>query len=216
MRAGLGAGMDLLVHGAAGGIGGAALMIGKALEARPIAVVSSEDKVWYVQELGASDVIVHTRDDFVARTKELTGGKGADRILDVMGGETLARSIDAAARGAHIVCVGALLSEPSAIPSGKLIGKWLTVSGSTLRPQPPQVKAAIAARLKAEIWPALEDGRIARPRIRAVPLELAANAHIEMEKRSNYGKLILLTAFGQSLVNAPPIPGTPDIPIESV
>jgi NADPH2:quinone reductase len=216
MRAGLASGMDLLVTGAAGGIGGAAIMIGRALGARPIGVVSSEDKVWYPKSLGADDVIVRTREDLAARTKELTGGKGADRILDVLGGDVLARAIDAAARGAHVVCVGSLAAEATPIASGKIIGKWLTISGSTLRPQPPDVKAAIAARLKADVWPALEDGRIGRPRIRAVPLELAANAHIEMEKRGNYGKLILLTAFGQGLVNARPIAETPDNPIESV
>lgn len=214
MRAGLEPGMDVLIHGAAGGIGGAAIAIAKVLGARPIAIVSDDTKAWYVRELGAAEVIVHSREDFVARTKDLTGGKGADRIIEMTGGETLVRSIEAAARGAHIVCVASLSGEASAINANKIVGKWLTISGSTLRPQTSPVKAAIASRLRRDIWPALADGRILRPRIRAVPLEQAAAAHVEMEKRTNYGKLILLTAFGQTLVNAPPAPA--DKAIESL
>jgi NADPH2:quinone reductase len=206
MRAGLGPGMDLLVHGAAGGIGGAAIQVAKVLGARPIAVVSDSEKAWYVTTLGVApgDVIIHTEQDFVARTKELTGGKGADRILEMAGGATLVQDIEAAARGAHIVLVASLSGEPSSLPAGKIVANWLTISGSTLRPQSSAVKAAIADCLRRDIWPALSDGRIVRPRIRALPLEEASAAHVEMEKRENYGKLLLLTEFGRRYVNAPP------------
>jgi NADPH:quinone reductase len=216
MRAGLAAGMDVLVHGAAGGIGGAAIQIARVFGARPIGVVSDAEKAWYVKSIGAAEAIIHTHEDFVARTRELTGGKGADRIVDIAGGDTLVRNIDAAARGAHIVCIASLSGEPSPIQAGKIVGRWLTISGSTLRPQSTGTKAAIAARLRADVWPALEDGRIIRPRIRALPLERAADAHAAMEKRENYGKLILLTGFGESLVNAPAAEAVPDIPIESL
>jgi NADPH2:quinone reductase len=215
MRAGLAAGMDVLVHGAAGGVGGAAVQIAKALGARPIAVASDAAKAAYAKSIGAAETIIHTGEDFVARTKELTGGKGADRIVEMVGGEILARSIDAAARGAHIVCVAALSGETTPLNAGKIVSKWLTISGSTLRPQSPAVKAAIAARLKAEIWPLLEEGRIVPPRIRVVPLELAATAHVQMEKRENFGKIILLTAFGQNLANGRGAAGATDNPIES-
>jgi NADPH2:quinone reductase len=213
MRAGLAAGMDVLIHGAAGGIGGAAIQIAKLLGARPIAVVSDAEKAWYVGTLGAAAVINHRNEDIVARTRELTGGKGADRILEMNGGETLVQDIEAAARGAHIVIVAALSGELSPIHAGKLVAKWLTLSGSTLRPQSSETKAAIAAGLRRDVWPALEDGRIIRPRIRAVPLEQAPAAHVAMEKRENYGKLLLLTEFGRSLANNP---ANPDNPIESL
>jgi NADPH2:quinone reductase len=213
MRAGLSAGMDVLICGAAGGIGGAAIQICRMMGARPIAIVSGGEKVWYAESLGAAAVIVHTRDDVVARVRELTHGKGADRVVEMMGGRTLEQSIDAAARGAHIVCLAALSGETSAIHAGKIVSKWLTVSGSTLRPQSPAIKAEIALHLRRHVWPALDDGRIVRPRIRAVPLEEAAAAHIAMERRDNYGKIVLLTAFGRSLVNAPR--GLADNPIES-
>jgi NADPH:quinone reductase len=216
MRAGLAPGMDVLVHGAAGGIGGAAIQIARVFDARPIAVVSDAEKAWYAKSIGAAEAIIHTHEDFVSRTRELTGGKGADRIIDMAGGETLVRNLDAAARGAHIVCVASLSGETSQIHAGKIVGRWLTISGSTLRPQSAGIKADIASHLKADVWPALEDGRIVRPRIRALPLERAADAHATMEKRENYGKLILLTAFGENLVNAPTAAGRTDIPIESL
>jgi NADPH2:quinone reductase len=198
MRSGLQAGMSVLIHGAAGGIGGAAIGISRALGARPIAVVSNPAKAAYAAALGA-ETIIHTEQDFVLRTKELTGGRGADRIVDVSGGETLARSLDAAARGAHIVLVGTLSGEASSIAAGKIVMKQLTLSGSTLRPQDAATKAAIARVLLDRVWPGLEDGTIVPPFIRALPLEAAARGHAEMEKRENYGKLILLTAFGRSL-----------------
>jgi NADPH2:quinone reductase len=215
MRAGLGAGMTLLVHGAAGGIGGAAIQMAKPIGALPIAVVSGAAKAAYANSLGAAETIIHTNEDFVARTRELTGGKGADRILDMAGGETLARNIEAAARGAHIVCLSSLSGQPSAIHAGKIVGKWLTISGSTLRPQSAATKADIATRLKAEVWPALEDGRIRPPRIRSLPLESAARAHELMEEREHFGKLILVTAYGRSLRESGPGTLFADNPIES-
>ena len=213
MRAGLAAGMDVLIHGAAGGIGVTAIQVSRALGARPIAVVSGDQKAAYVRDMGADAVILHTSEDFVARTLELTGGKGADRILDMAGGETLVRDIEAAARGAHIVLVASLSGEPSAISAGKIVMKQLTISGSTLRPQTRETKAAVAQGLRRDAWPALEDGRIRPPRTRMLRLEDAARGHAEMERRENYGKLILLTAFG--CAEAQTAPG-PDNPIESL
>jgi NADPH2:quinone reductase len=198
-RAGLKRGMQVLIHGAAGGIGGAAISICNVLGARAIAVVSSAKKAEYARALGAAETIVHSEEDFVARTRDLTGGRGADRIIDMSGGPILERNIEAAARGGHIVLVAALSGQASNVHAGKLVAKWLTLSGSTLRPQPPEAKAAIAGGLLRDIWPAFAAGKIRRPRIRALPLEDAARAHAEMEKRENYGKLILVTAFGRSL-----------------
>ena len=204
MRAGLAAGMDVLVHGAAGGLGGAALQLSRALGARPIAVVSSAEKAAYATRLGAVATIDHSREDVVARALELTGGKGADMILEMAGGASLVRDIEAAARGGHIVVVAALSGEPSPIAAGRLVMKQLTLSGSTLRPQSAATKAAIARSLKERIWPALDDGRIVRPRIRALPLAAASRAHEQMERRDNYGKLVLLTDFGVKMLAAEP------------
>ncbi|HEY0853250.1 MAG TPA: NAD(P)H-quinone oxidoreductase [Devosia sp.] len=201
MRAGLEAGMQVLIHGAAGGIGGAAIQTCRLYGANPIAVVSSAEKAAYVRVLGATDVIDHSTEDFVARTKEITGGHGADRILDMVGGDYLPRNIDAAARGGHIVQVASLDTQKSQIAAGLMVAKWLTLSGSTLRPQSSAAKAAIADSLRQNVWPALADGRIRPPRIRALPLAEAARGHRAMETRENYGKIVLVTDFGAGLAD---------------
>ncbi len=208
MRAGLAPGMQVLIHGAAGGIGGAAIQIARLHGANPIAIVSGPDKAAYARALGAGETIDRTREDFVARTLSITGGKGADRIVDIVGGDTLEKNIRAAARFGHIVIVSTLAGPKAEINASLILMKQLTLSGSTLRPQSREVKAAIARSLLKSAWPALADGRIVRPRIRALPLAEAARGHVELEKPGNYGKLILTTPWGESLDNR-------DNPIES-
>lgn len=199
LRAGLAPGMWVLIHGAAGGIGGAAIQICRLYGARPIAVVSSQAKADYARALGAEAVIDHAQEDFVERARALTEGRGVDRVLDMVGGDYLARNMAASARGGHIVQIAALDQAKSEISAGQLVMKWLTLSGSTLRPQDAASKAAIAASLRHEVWPALADGRIRPPRLRVGALEDAALAHAAMEDRASFGKIVLRTAFGQSM-----------------
>lgn len=200
MRAGLAPGMHVLVHGGAGGIGGAAIQIARLHGAHPIAVVSSPDKAAYARRLGAAETIDRAGEDFVARTLSITGGKGADRIVDIVAGDTLEKNIRAAARFGHIVIVSTLAGPKAEINASHILMKQLTLSGSTLRPQSREVKAAIARSLLKTVWPALVDGRIVHPRIRALPLAEAARGHRELEMSSHYGKLILLTPWGEAVV----------------
>ena len=200
MRAGLHEGMQVLVHGAAGGIGGAAIQLARLHGAEAIAVVSTEEKADYAKALGARAIIRHDREDVVQRTRELTDGRGADRIVDIIGGDMLDRNIHAAARFGHIVIISTLSGGKSEISAGLVLAKQLTLSGSTLRPQSRAVKAAIAESLEASAWPALADGRIRRPRIRALPLDRAAAAHRMMEDRSFFGKVVLVTNWGETLL----------------
>lgn len=199
LRAGLTSAMSVLIHGAAGGIGGAAIVLSRLAGATPIAVVSSPEKAAYARTLGAAAVIDHTREDFVARTRELTEGRGADRIIAIEGGEMLARNISAAARGATIVQLAGRGGVPSTINVGHLLVKWLTIIGSTLRPQPPEAKAVIAASLRHDVWPALEQGIIGPPRLQTFPMRAAPEAHRAMETRANFGKIVLITPFGATL-----------------
>jgi NADPH2:quinone reductase len=199
MRAGLEAGMWVLIHGAAGGIGGAAILISRLLGARPIAVVSSVEKAAYALRLGAEAAIDHSSEDFVERTLEITGEHGADRVVDIAGGPTLDRNISASARFGHIVLVSTQAGGMAEINAGRLMMKQLTLSGSTLRPQKRETKAAIAKTLGNHIWPGLANRGVPRPRIRSVPLIEAPRAHAELERRDNYGKLVLLTDWGLSL-----------------
>lgn len=211
MRAGLDAGMWVLVHGAAGGIGGAAIQIARALGARPIGVVSSADKAAYARALGAEATIDRRGDDLVARVLDITGRHGADRIVDIVGGDLLQKNIAASARFGHIVLVSTQAGAMAEINASQVMMKQLTLSGSTLRPQTPATKAAIADRLATSVWPAIADGRIRPPRVRWAPLADAPRGHRALERSDNYGKLVLLTAWGQAIGAA----GNGDNPIES-
>ena len=197
MRAGLAPGHWVLVHGAAGGIGGAAVWISRALGARPIAVISSPERAAYVTSLGAEATIDRTREDFVARTMEITGDHGADRIVDILGGDVTGKNVEAAAKHGHIVLIGTLAGFHGGIAVGRMLAKQLTLSASTLRGQPPEVKAAIADRVRFDIWPAVEADPPAL-RIQRYPLEKASEAHRALEEREVVGKLVLITDFGYS------------------
>ncbi|HVW93995.1 MAG TPA: zinc-binding dehydrogenase [Devosia sp.] len=198
MRADLAPGMHVLIHGGAGGIGGAAIAISKLHGAKPIAVVSSADKQAYCLRLGAVAAIDRTREDFVARAREIAGG-GVERIIDIVGGETLARNLEAAATEAHLLLLAALSGAHADINTGYIVGKRLTLHGSTLRPQPPEVKAAIAASLMEKVWPALSRGEVEKPAVETFRLEEAAEAHRSMERPAHYGKTVLVTDFGRNL-----------------
>ena len=199
MRAGLAPGMIVLVHGAAGGIGGAAIQIATLLGASAIAVVSSPAKADYARALGAMAAIDHTTDDLVARVMALTGDKGVDRIVDIIGGAMSAKNIEASARGGHIVQVSTLDGGNASLPLRLLMAKQLTISGSTLRPQTAETKAGIATTIRDKLLPGLSKPGFVKPRIATYPIEQAAKAHAQMEARGHIGKIVLVTAFGASL-----------------
>lgn len=196
MRAGLAAGMTVLVHGASGGIGGAAIQIATLLGAKAIGVTSSPEKAEYAKSLGAIATIDRS-EDIAARTMALTHGRGADRIVDVIGGDMAAINVAAAARNGHIVVISTLEGGTAPVPLRQIMAKGITLSGSTLRPQSAETKAAIAERIAFSLLLPLSLPGCTRPNITPFALEDAARAHEQMEARSHVGKLVLLTAFGQ-------------------
>lgn len=196
MRAGLAPGMVVLVHGAAGGIGGAAIQIAGIVGAKAIGIVSDEDKADYCSQLGAFAVIDRTRETIAERVMALTDGHGADRVVDLVGGAMAAVNIAASARGGHIVQVSTLEGANASLPLRLLMAKDLTISGSTLRPQPAATKAAIAQRIRTDFLPALQSPSFQRPHVTTFALDRASDAHAAMEGRRHRGKLVLLTTFG--------------------
>lgn len=197
MRAELAAGMTVLVHGASGGIGGAAIQIATLLGARAIAVTSGPEKAAYATSLGAVANIDRS-EDIAARVMALTDGKGADRIVDVVGGEMAAVNVAAAARNGHIVLVSTLDGGTAPVPLRQIMAKGVTMSGSTLRPQSSATKAAIAERIAFSLLVNLSLPGCTKPRVTSFALEDAMKAHEQMETRSHIGKLVLLTQFGAS------------------
>ena len=196
MRAGLGPDMSVLVHGASGGLGAAALQAARHLGAKTIASVSSEDKAKYALQLGADHLIAYPHEDFVARTKELTDGRGADRIVDVVGGANLRRNLEAAAVGGIIVQLGYLGGAKGEMIFPLLLSRNLTLLGSVLGPQSKEVKAGIARRLERDLWPGLTSGKIGPQRIKHFALAEAGAAHAAMEQADHFGKIVLVTPYG--------------------
>ena len=196
MRAGLEPGMTVLVHGAAGGIGGAAIQIATILGAKAIAVVSSTAKADYARSLGAVATIDYTSEDVAVRALELTDGRGVDRVVDIIGGAMTEKNIAASARGGHIVQVSTLDGASAQVSLRAIMAKQLTLSGSTLRPQTPSIKAVIADRIRTELLPALAAPGFVKPAITTFSIDDAAAAHRAMEARQHVGKIVLVTEFG--------------------
>jgi NADPH2:quinone reductase len=197
-RGGLVAGETLLVHGGSSGIGTTAIMLAKAFGATVIVTAGSPDKCEACRRLGA-DVAVNYRDeDFVAATKAATAGKGADVILDMVGGGYVQRNFDAAAVEGRIVQIAFLEGAKVTLDLTRLMLKRLTFTGSTLRSRSVAEKAAIARQLEDRVWPLVAEGRL-RPVIHAtLPLAEAAKAHALMESSAHIGKIVLLAGASES------------------
>ena len=190
-RGRLQAGETLLVQGGSSGIGTTAIQIAKARGATVIVTVGSDEKAEACRRLGADHAIVYRTDDFVEATKRLTGGKGADVILDMVGGPYVERELRCLAEDGRLVLIATQGGTEARIDAGQLMRRRLTITGSTLRPRPVAFKAAIATALRAEVWPELEAGRI-RPLVhRVFPAAEAAAAHALMESNAHIGKIAL-------------------------
>jgi NADPH2:quinone reductase len=192
-RARLRAEETVLVHGGTSGIGIAAIQLAAAFGARVLATAGSAEKCAACLRLGASRAIDYKEEDFVAATREATGGRGADVILDMVGGDYVARNIKACAADGRIVQIAFLGGSRVTLDLMALMRNRITLTGSTLRPRETAFKAAIAAALRQKVWPLIEQGRI-RPVIDSVfPLADAARAHARMESSRHIGKIVLET-----------------------
>ncbi|MGI6244179.1 MAG: NAD(P)H-quinone oxidoreductase [Pseudochelatococcus sp.] len=193
-RGALRPGETLLVHGGTSGIGTTAIQLGKAFGARVLTTAGSAEKCAACRQLGA-DVAVNYRDeDFVAAVKTATGGRGADVILDMVGGSYIPRNYQAAAQDGRIVQIAFLQGSKVEIDFMRLMLKRLTHTGATLRSRPVSEKAPIARALREYVWPLLAAGRCL-PVIHATfPLAEAAQAHALMESSAHIGKIVLRVA----------------------
>ncbi len=181
----------LLVQGGSSGIGVTAIQIARALGHRVFATAGSAEKCRACEELGAERAINYKTEDFEAVVKELTGGRGVDVILDMVGGDYLPREIKSLADDGRLVFIAQLGGAKGQLDMGQVMRRRLTITGSTLRPRPVAFKAAIAAKLREHVWPLIEVGKI-RPVIhQRFPLEQAAQAHAMMESSAHIGKIML-------------------------
>jgi putative PIG3 family NAD(P)H quinone oxidoreductase len=190
-RGALKSGETLLVHGGGSGIGTTAIMLGKAFGATVLTTAGSEEKCEACRRLGADRAINYREEDWVSAVKEATGQRGADVILDMVGGPYIAKNYQAAAVDGRIASIAFLQGSRVEIDYMRLMLKRLTHTGSTLRSQPVEAKGRIAAQLEEKVWPLLAEGKC-RPLIHGrYPLAEVAQAHELMESNAHIGKIVL-------------------------
>ena len=192
MRGGLMAGERFLVHGGSSGIGTTAIQIARALGARVWATAGSAEKCAACESLGAT-AINYREADFV---KILAAEGGADLILDMVGGDYIARNLKTLADDGRLVFIAFLGGPKAALNFAPIMTRRLTVTGSTLRPQSDLAKARIADALRREVWPMIDTGRLRPVMDQSFPLADAAAAHARMEGGDHIGKIVLEVAGG--------------------
>jgi len=196
-RAGLKEGETLLVQGGSSGIGVTAIQVAKALGHRVFATAGSADKCRACEALGAERAINYKEEDFAAVVKELTGGNGVDVVLDMVGGDYVAREVSCLADDGRIVVIALLGGAKANVDLGQVLRRRLTITGSTLRPRPVAFKAQIARELRERVWPLLAGGTIKPVIFKTFPLEQASEAHALMESSTHVGKIMLDVASQQ-------------------
>lgn len=188
MRGGLKGGERFLVHGGSSGIGTTAIQLARHFGARVFATAGSAEKCAACERLGAERAINYRKADFVEVLRE---EGGADLILDMVGGDYIARNLKALADDGRLVQIAFLQGPKVELNLAPLMMRRLTLTGSTLRPQSIAAKAAIAAELRAQVWPLLDAGRIGPVMDSSYPLAEAAAAHARMESSEHIGKIVL-------------------------
>ncbi len=162
-RAGLRRGETVLIHGGSSGIGTMAIMLSRAWGAVPFVTAGTSEKCAACMEIGAEHAINYKQSDFVAETKHLTGGKGVNVVLDLVGGPYLARNIDVLATEGRVTIIATQGGRTGELDIGKLMMKRARVMGSTMRARTPAEKGEVAKALRREIWPILPGKRTIRP-----------------------------------------------------
>ncbi len=193
-RAMLKPGERFLVHGGSSGIGTTAIQMAKVLGSKVFTTAGSAEKCAVCRRLGADVAVNYTEQDYVKVINEAADGQGVDVILDMVGGDYLARNLELAAIDGRIVSISFLKGSQVEIDMMQVLRKRLIITGSTLRPRTAEAKADIAQKLRAQIWPLIESKEI-KPLIAArFPLMDAAESHKLMESSKHIGKIILMVA----------------------
>jgi putative PIG3 family NAD(P)H quinone oxidoreductase len=181
----------LLIHGGGGGVGTAAIQLGRLHGCRVVVTAGSPEKLERCRALGADAGINYRAEDFVARTRELTDGRGADVVLDIMGASYLGQNMDAVATDGRIVVIGMQGGTKTDIDLGAMMRHRVSLISTALRARPAAQKSAIVAAFAADVLPALADGRLQPVIDRVLPLAEAAEAHRLMEAGEVVGKIVL-------------------------
>jgi NADPH2:quinone reductase len=190
-RGGLKSGETLLIHGGSSGIGTAAIQLAKAFGARVITTAGSQEKCEACRKLGADVAVNYKTEDFVTATKTATGDKGAEVIVDMVGGDYIARNYEAAAVEGRIVQIAFQGSPKATVDFRRIMLKRLHHTGSTLRSRSVADKGAIARAVEQNVLPLIAAGQVKPIIYKTFPLSKAAAAHALMESSAHIGKIVL-------------------------
>ena len=184
-------GETILIHGGSSGIGTTAIQLCHQFGARIISTAGSDEKCGVCKSLGADHVINYKTQDFEAETKAITGGKGANVILDMVGGNYIQKNINCLALEGRLIQIAFLQSSINQLDLMAVMTKRLTITGSTLRPRTVEQKGEIARALSKEIWPLFNDKKIKVLVDTVLPLSRTSDAHALMESSTHIGKIVL-------------------------
>ncbi len=184
-------GDTVLVHGGTSGIGTMAIALCQVFGVEIIVTAGSPEKVAAARALGADHAIDYRAEDFVARVKEITGGRGVAAVLDMVGGDYVARNLQCLADDGRHVSSAVQGGAPATIPLFEIMRRRLTLTGSTLRGRDTAFKSLVADELSRTVWPHVEEGRLKPVIDRCYPLADAAAAHRRMEAGEHVGKIVL-------------------------
>jgi NADPH2:quinone reductase len=190
-RGGLKRGETLLIHGGSSGIGTSAIQLAKAFGARVITTAGSPEKCDACRKLGADVAVNYKTEDFVAATKTATGDNGAEVIVDMVGGDYIARNYEAAAVEGRIVQIAFQGSPKATVDFRRIMLKRLHHTGSTLRSRSIPDKGAIARAVETNVLPLIAAGKVKPVIFKTFPLDAASAAHALMETSAHIGKIVL-------------------------
>ena len=185
-------GDTVLVHGGTSGIGTMAIRLGKLFGLEVIVTCGSDAKCAAALAIGATHAINYKAKDFVAEVKQLTGGKGVDVVLDMVGGDYVPRNLQCLADDGRHVSIAFQRGPIAEVPIVEIMRRRLTLTGSTLRPRDVRFKTMVADELAKTVWPYVEGNRLKPVIDQVFPLAEAAAAHVRMESGDHVGKIVLL------------------------
>jgi NADPH2:quinone reductase len=186
-------GDTVLVHGGTSGIGTMAIALGKLFGLTMIVTCGSDEKCDAARALGADFAINYKTEDYVARVRDVTEGRGCNAVLDMVGGDYLPRNLKCLAEDGRHVSIATLGGSSAEVPIMHVMLKRLTLTGSTLRGRSVEFKSLVADELSRSVWPHVAEGRLKPVIDMTFSLAEAAKAHERMESGDHVGKIVLLT-----------------------
>ncbi|MEE2655234.1 MAG: NAD(P)H-quinone oxidoreductase [Pseudomonadota bacterium] len=181
----------ILIHGGSSGIGTTAIQLASSVGANVITTAGSDEKCKACEKLGASAAINYRKTEFLEAVKKITNQKGVDVILDIVGGDYVARNLRALSKGGRLIQIAVQGGNKAEIPLHLIMTKQITFTGSTLRPRSVEEKALIKEQLHDKAWPLIESGEVKPLIYELFPLKQASNAHALMDSSAHIGKIVL-------------------------